>query len=181
MDELLLPKKNLSQHLYCNATTLKGNKCKNKVKNLSYCKRHSKQFSLEKPIDCPICMEKLLESDLPIKCGHWIHKECLLQWKENICPLCRTPITFTKKEMDIKYNIHNKETLVENESPISDQILELILSLTRGVPSDIQEIFLIELLNIDIENDSVFFGIHEDYNEDEYNNLDIDDLPDFIE
>jgi hypothetical protein len=72
-----------------------------------YCSNHKYQYRLDKS-DCCICFEKI-EKDVPLQCGHWIHKNCLFQWikssKKDDCILCKTKIYLTleeKKELFIK-------------------------------------------------------------------------------
>ena len=85
----------IPSRISCLATTKRGGMCKNRpFCDSNYCKLHHKQFSLEKPDECPVCMESLENTDIPLKCGHWVHKDCLMKWKEDTCPICRTEIKF---------------------------------------------------------------------------------------
>ncbi len=49
-------------------------------------------FVEDKPTDCPICAIKLEDTDQPLSCGHYIHKECFMKTKNTICPMCRTEV-----------------------------------------------------------------------------------------
>lgn len=178
----------------CCAKTKKGSECKNKVykgKDVKlFCKRHIKQYSLEKPSDCPVCMEPLTKNDHPIKCGHWIHNDCLMKCKADTCPMCRTSIKFTKKEKEIRNKLHPKNVHNNNndnnnnisieEIYIPEEIFDFISSFIRGVPEDIRDEFLLNILNIGDES-IVFEGNINDYQEDEFNESDIEDFPDFID
>jgi len=65
-----------------------------------YCDTHKNKYRLEKPDECPICMDEISEiSEIPLECGHWIHKECLKLTNIHKCPMCRCPM----KSKDIKY------------------------------------------------------------------------------
>lgn len=67
----------------------KLSKCEN-LSNKQYCLEHKYRYRLEKPDDCPICMENIsLYSETPLECGHWIHKNCLIPTNIHKCPVCR--------------------------------------------------------------------------------------------
>ena len=64
----------------CIATTKQGNQCANKPKKGSnYCTRHHDLFRFDKPSECPICFESMADEHQPLPCGHWAHKNCILQ------------------------------------------------------------------------------------------------------
>lgn len=50
---------------------------------------------------CIICREQLLNGTTPklLRCGHVIHKECLLAWmqQQQVCPTCREPVLVNEK------------------------------------------------------------------------------------
>jgi len=190
-DILILTENDLvkNTHLYCVAKTKKGGVCKNKSYNKGvYCKLHHKQFGLEKPDDCSVCMESLENVEYPLRCGHWIHKECLLKWKEDTCPMCRSPIKFTVKEKRIKNRIHkNKGKNLHNENDVilPPEILELIESILirQGIPEYQREEFISGFLQIDVDNNSIILGSYDEYGEDyeEFSASDIEDFPDISE
>ncbi len=40
--------------------------------NEKYCCDHKYRYRLDKPDDCPICMEHISEeTETPLECGHW--------------------------------------------------------------------------------------------------------------
>ena len=87
---------------YCQAKTKEGKQCCNKVTGGNfYCSRHVKLFKYPKPEDCPVCCESLSDLPQPLSCGHWVHKNCVLKWGKDQCPVCRSNITLTKKERSI--------------------------------------------------------------------------------
>lgn len=53
-----------------------------------------KKVTLEKPENCVICLEELIDRKnyRSIGCGHYFHLECLSKWNTFACPLCRGPI-----------------------------------------------------------------------------------------
>ena len=185
-DVLILTDEDLdhsSKSKTCCVKTKKGSICKNKIYNGGkYCKLHHKQFSLEKPEDCPICMESLKNVDRPTQCGHWIHKECLMKWKEDTCPMCRSEIKFTVEEKRIKKRIHKKKRVSGSEDIIlPPEILELIDSLLNGVPEYMRNEFIAGFLQIDVGENSILLGddVIDEY--EEFTASDIEDFPDIIE
>ena len=94
-----------------------------------YCCEHKYRYRLDKPDDCPICMEHISEeTETPLECGHWFHKSCLIETNKK-CPLCREQLKqheiqyiFTKNQEEI--NINYLENLEINELDISDFVQE---------------------------------------------------------
>jgi hypothetical protein len=95
-------------------------KCEN-VSDKKYCCDHSHRYRLEKPDDCPICMESISdETEIPLECGHLIHKECLIPTNIHICPMCRQ--NMKQNEIDYifgnnhqQYNHYNQNSFIPNE------------------------------------------------------------------
>ena len=104
--------------VFCKAITKKGSVCKNKCcktnNNSDYCKMHSRIFKFEKPSECPICQEDISSEKQPLSCGHWVHKNCILSWKDQ-CPVCRKQIKLTKKEQKILINRNARKSNIQNE------------------------------------------------------------------
>lgn len=85
----------------CRAKTKANKDCKNKCKtNSTYCKQHHLSHKYTKPEDCAICMETLEKEPRPLSCGHWIHRKCILSWKDE-CPVCRQKIALSENERKI--------------------------------------------------------------------------------
>ena len=59
--------------------------------NGEYCKQHVDRFRLEKPDECPVCYEKF-DENMPLSCGHWVHRICMKNGKKSQCPICRQPL-----------------------------------------------------------------------------------------
>lgn len=86
---------------YCISRTIKGKQCGRKPKpNSHYCGIHMNVNKFEKPKDCPICMKSIENIIKPLSCGHWVHKHCVLRWKDR-CPICRKKIKLTDRERNI--------------------------------------------------------------------------------
>jgi hypothetical protein len=65
-----------------------------------YCNWHLQNIPFRKPDDCPICMENMKAVPMPLECGHWVHRKCLLGWSD-ICPICRAPVKLTSEERKV--------------------------------------------------------------------------------
>jgi Ring finger domain len=64
-----------------------------------YCGYHKKQYSLEKPDECAVCLEDI-GNEIPWECGHYIHRGCITRSLKAQCPICRTELALTKEEMN---------------------------------------------------------------------------------
>ncbi len=99
----------------CHALTMKNKSCKKiEYEGSGYCKMHHKKFRLEKPEECPVCMDNLKNVIQPLSCGHWVHRKCIVEWGKAICPVCRTDIKVTPTEMNkIKKKAHQHRREIE--------------------------------------------------------------------
>ncbi len=55
--------------------------------------------SLSQPDKCPVCLDSLKQGTGTIigtLCGHLFHQNCLFDWEENTCPVCRYESTPTE-------------------------------------------------------------------------------------
>jgi hypothetical protein len=78
----------------CQGTTKTGSRCRRLVKNGTLCIHHqhkSHNWIQEKPDECPVCFEGLGRSK-PLSCGHWVHRNCILQSGKKECPICRAKL-----------------------------------------------------------------------------------------
>lgn len=154
----------------CLGTTLKGKKCKNKTfEKHNYCKIHYEKFRLEKPSECPICFESLEQVKVPLDCGHWVHRSCLLKWR-SICPVCRTDVKLTSKERKkIKKNEQPQE--ITSEIVVPENVLEYFYSILRSGTESIYETFLVGVVSENGVDEEFFTVNHEEiiYPEEIYN------------
>lgn len=117
----------LIDYSYCIGCTKAGKQCRKRpIKNSYYCKCHKSMFKFAKPDECSICFESMHDVQQPLSCGHWVHRSCILKWKDE-CPICRTKIKVTTKEYR-KLNRHYIEEVF-----ISD-FYAYILLLLNSVP-----------------------------------------------
>ena len=118
----------------CQATTLRGTRCKCKAKNGSdYCFRHDNHF------ECSICYTSKKEKTTT-KCGHVFCKECIDKWtKDNhTCPICRsqirepdTPIpppTFNIQIPDLPRPPPTRRINITYEMAFADALIERLIA-----------------------------------------------------
>lgn len=46
--------------------------------------------------ECAICLDCIKDEE-PLSCGHWIHRSCVLKWRDE-CPICRDKIELSNLE-----------------------------------------------------------------------------------
>lgn len=104
----------------CNAKTLKGFVCSRNIKNSdNYCHQHL--LECNKPVECIVCYDSLINQSKPLECGHWIHTECIIQSAKAECPLCRTKLKLNKKLLQRIDKLNKKkreESLLEEETEL---------------------------------------------------------------
>ncbi len=82
----------------CLGTNARGHRCKNEVSCTGErCHYHNTSHSEPKPKECVICTENL-DDEIPLSCGHWIHRHCVVQSGKSECPMCRQPVRLTSQE-----------------------------------------------------------------------------------
>lgn len=87
---------------YCQSHSCSVKSCKNvyigEDSGKKYCPEHKKQYSLEKPEECPVCLEEFKIDEEPWPCGHYIHRSCITQSLKAECPLCRARLYLRPEE-----------------------------------------------------------------------------------
>jgi hypothetical protein len=77
------------------------------------CKDHSNLTkTFEKPDDCLICCEKLIENCPLFPCYHWVCKNCIIKSGKEECPVCRQLVILSKQ--DIK-SLNKEKKKLEKE------------------------------------------------------------------
>jgi Ring finger domain len=93
---------------YCDEHTCQSKRCKNQKDASSrggnYCSEHKKQCALEKPEECPVCLEALDEKEQPWPCGHYVHSNCIVKGMKPECPLCREKLPLCPSDLRIIEN-----------------------------------------------------------------------------
>lgn len=92
-------------------------RCNAKVQSESYCSDHAYQYRLDKPDNCPICMDIISSSyEIPLNCGHWFHAQCLRHWGKDNCSVCKKRMT--EDEINRYYRATSIEFNEENYADI---------------------------------------------------------------
>lgn len=152
----------------CKGFSINGDKiikCEN-ISDKKYCSDHSHRYRFEKPDDCPICMDIISEeSETPLECGHWIHKECLIPTNIHICPVCRQ--NMKQHEIDYIFGVNHQQ---QN-------------NYGQNLFIQFQPIIQVHIENIEMYNNQEFFDEYEfeyqnfenviNHNEDIYQDEDI--------
>lgn len=83
----------------CMAWSRPGQQCiRRKSQGSHYCNQHKEQYRFEKPDDCPICLNPMPYTDLPLPCAHWVCHHCVSKFMSPQCPFCRKEITVSREE-----------------------------------------------------------------------------------
>lgn len=92
------PRQKCVANEYKNDNIIKCNRISSKnSKNKKYCSKHAHKYRLDKE-PCSICMTEIDETtEAPLSCGHWTHLNCLRQWTQQKCPICRIELTEEEK------------------------------------------------------------------------------------
>lgn len=91
----------------CQAVTNKNQVCKNSTTN-KYCHVHKQSHKFPRPDECSVCFESLQNQSRPLRCGHYIHDECMKKWNNNTCPICRAVVK-PGKLIEIKLTQQSQE------------------------------------------------------------------------
>ena len=99
----------------CNGLNIENNELVNcsLMSENKYCDNHIHKYKFEKPEECSICMESISEqTEIPLECGHWFHKECIIPTNLHICPMCRQQmnkeeVEYIFGESHVQQNIYN--------------------------------------------------------------------------
>lgn len=81
----------------------KKRNCKKRVlPNCHFCAGHINEQTpmhiIDKPSECPVCMEEFDEKAKPLLCGHWVHRSCVVQSGKTQCPVCRQHVYMSASE-----------------------------------------------------------------------------------
>jgi len=129
------------RHSRCHAYTVKKRRCRHlHAANTKYCATHRQLYRLEKPSECPVCMEALPEQLRPTKCGHYLHKHCLDQWLVNntTCPVCRTQLGCVSSQPPPPHPTHPSRINLDELTLDGRQLWEVVLANIERMISDIQ-------------------------------------------
>ena len=148
----------------CKGITQSGEQCHRKTRT-DLCHQHRVNFMQLKPEECIICLENIAQQKRALECGHWIHKQCIINSAKAECPLCRTRLHLGPQalnKIDKLAQIRAKERIEEEEEELLAEFREEILDLS--LQEHIHNIvsFLLDGNN-DISFVDVIDAIFEDY------------------
>ena len=114
-----MKEKKEKQVVLCGSLTLKGDSCRNKVKEHGMkCRFHTIKEKIECD-ECPVCYDKL--ADKTFTCGHSMCTECYTAWCSKklvpTCPMCRSNIGSSRV-----VSVESDTTHVSEESTNSNDI-----------------------------------------------------------
>ena len=99
----------------CEGITLKGNKCRNRVKNGTYCRHHQKLIitTSNEDSECPVCYD--VKQQKNFVCGHSMCFDCYSLWikKNPSCPICRHRFSDVQSESSITNETYIDEILYD--------------------------------------------------------------------
>lgn len=133
--------------------------------NYKYCTKHiHKQEpiqNIEKPTECPVCMEHLEEDEKPLACGHWVHKPCIIKSGKGQCPICRFELYLSTKERHEcagyrqRYNNNNSSNRGSNgyiNTALGAQIDAILYSYPNDIQAFINEVGLDNIIDSNLYN-----------------------------
>ena len=104
------------------------------ITNEKYCLLHRDRYKLEIPDECTICFENIdVNKVIPLSCGHWFHKECLIPTNVHSCPICRGCMD----KLDINYIFGKFHKSVNNYS--NNDIVEYNEFLNENINHSLNE------------------------------------------
>lgn len=128
-----------------------------------YCTRHiSEQQPLQivdKPEECPVCIETFDEDDSPLTCGHWVHKECIIKSGKGQCPVCRFDLYLSTKEKQEcavyrqRYSNNNFSSRSSTSpSALGAQIDAILMAYPREIQNFIHDVGLDNIIDSHLYN-----------------------------
>jgi len=133
----------------CKGVTSKGKPCTRTVQG-EYCFQHvyteqPKKYIQLKPDECLVCYESMETVKNPLPCGHWIHKECIIESAKAECPFCRKMVPFPKKELRrIKalFRKRKAEEIREEEAELIQQYQQPMVQVNNILERNITQALL---------------------------------------
>jgi len=149
----------------CKGMTLKSKKCsRNALTNKDYCFQHFKNsFAQDKPTECIICCESLVNQKKSLNCGHWIHFDCIVNSAKAECPICRSKLQLPKillNRIELISKQRRDEVVAEESEEIrriygeelsdflESSLLEQITLIISDIISDSDDINIINMMDL---------------------------------
>jgi hypothetical protein len=123
--------------------------CKlNVFPNYKYCTKHIHHQeplqNIERPSECPVCMDHLDQDEKSLTCGHWVHKSCVIKSGKGQCPICRFELHLSTKERNEcasykqRYNSNNNNNYSSNRGHVTTALGAQIDAILYSYPADVQ-------------------------------------------
>lgn len=155
--------RNFTDDIHCNFYVKRQKRyCKLPLyPNYNFCSRHHAcevpLKIIEKPEECPICVEKFEECDKALKCGHWVHKQCIIKSGKSKCPICRLYIYLKPTELKecnqyayvYRQNIHQPPVFT---TTLGERVDRIINSYPQYIIQHIQDVGIDNILDINNTN-----------------------------
>lgn len=111
----------------CKGVTLAGINCKRLSKYGDYCFQHNPKYTQDKPDECVVCYDTLENQEYSLKCGHWIHTNCVILSGKPECPVCRATVLLNSDEKQKLEEVRvqrREETIQEEQEDLIRERLE---------------------------------------------------------
>ncbi len=137
--------------------------------NYDYCPRHmhleKPLKNLEKPDECSICLENFQDTDVPLKCGHWVHKSCIIKSGKNQCPICRFTIYLKPNEIkecktyEQNYRTSSYPSIQYSTTTLGDTVDRYINALPHNLRHHIQDVGIDNIIDLNHIRPGIFENI----------------------
>lgn len=138
-------------------------KCKiQPFSNYKYCYRHTHLEEplkiLEKPEECPICVETFQVEEQPLKCGHYIHRECVIKSGKRHCPICRFNIYLKPTEMkecknyEMQYRLNTYPSFSYIRTALGEPVDQFISTLHPNIRHHLQDVGIDNIIGTNSTN-----------------------------
>lgn len=164
----------LNEDIHCNFYITRQHRyCKLPLyPNYNYCSRHQ-QYELplkriEKPDECPVCVEKFEPNDKALKCGHWVHKQCIIKSGKSKCPICRFQIYLKPNELKECNNyahIYRQNIHIHNfiTTTLGDNINNIINSYPSHIRQHIYDVGIDNIIDTNNINSNTIEHVLREY------------------
>lgn len=125
--------------------------------NYNFCNTHNHHekplIELEKPEECTICLDEFEINEKPLKCGHWVHRQCIVKSGKNQCPICRFTVYLKPEEIKKCKEYH----LAYKRSNVRDTNNIYLRALPQNMRQHIQEVGIDNIIDTHLNNNTRTF------------------------
>lgn len=119
-------------------------------------------------MDCSICLMECSDNNVKLKCGHFFHNQCILNWINinNICPYCRTINTIPyisniSSILTSRYSFINNQRKTIN---INGKDVSFVIKNLRNINSYPKAC----MIKKDYKNEDMFIPLYKIHQDDDY-------------